>query len=1058
MKRLDIIYLFLSLALLVPSLAGCHDDFDFDDNREYQIQTGIVLKIPNIRSMASRAQTRADDPLSRAEANAIADEGGIQENGSARDFWVFIYKTDGTPVEHIQLNAPSSLPSLDDSGKPKYYGYNDGTNTYYEISLDPTSYRVYLVANLSEYVSSTLNWENISESELKELIMDLGSVISSNKANTILKPGHLPMVCMPTDIDGADSSTGLIDITKAEVKELKANLVFQCAKIRYTILFDNNIPDANGNGFSNAGFGNHLLDFNGATIRNVAALTYVDKTQDTPDSYLPASGNPFTAALKPVEYPTDGADYVKPNADPNASVSGDRVTDLTARDPWTATSSKQRAWQGVIYVPENKSKDTKTTMTFAGVVDPKSDGTGINNSYTINLIGPGGNSSTVTSVDPANGTGSAMGSSSHVTIDRGTFYDLTLLAKKMNAFDINFHIEDWTVDQLVYDLHGPYELYVDYTQIEVTSGSVTEIPYHTNADKLEFKSSKYTRADGTKVDVFDIWYDAEKIYVTVNAALTIEELNTIKTDPDVESKYKFFHVNAGNLHKKIIANPLNLDPFLLVTPEEITIDVREQLASGIYGDVFPITVKTNYDSYTISGISWNVIEYNNNNAGNSTNSNQKLVYLATKNGDTYTPVTFNTSRSKPASGTEELYLVYEDLNGGHPFWNDANHTFELNFKATGDSEDHKVKINTKRASDNYVIHFPKLSGWDNPHVYVYQCLEIPGDCKGTIQVDGKTMSLAGMPIGYNKSGDDAYASLEYSFTGKIAFKGWFDNTHGTPNTDGYKSNADWLAEINSYNNKSSGFGYYQGFFEFADGKDYDDANYISWKADASSPQNKRYYKDYDFCAEYRQGLTCGDCKNDNYKRLWPGIQMKDDGNWWTFTLTSTAVPGKALIMFANGHNGDDNKRYPAHAKVGVPLFDYPSREGWFDWDKKAFRPTENQETQVVTEYTCRIYWQQKYNKNDGNGNAERPYIYIWDSGNSALDKKTFRYTGTATISGNVLYYYEFKTTLLPSSLNNTQFIAKKNAGTDNWECQTSGQKVQNFTLSGTIYQSLNTSL
>lgn len=961
MKRLDIIYLFLSLALLVPSLTGCHDDFDFDDNREYQIQTGIVLKIPNIRSMASRAQTRADDPLTRAEANAIENEGGIVEDGSARDFWVFIYKADGTPVKHIQLNAPEKLPSLDSDGKAEYYGYNNGTNTYYEISLDPTSYRVYLVANLSEYVSSTLNWENISESELKELIMDLGSVISSNKANTILKPGHLPMVCMPTDIDGADSSTGLIDITKAEVKELKANLVFQCAKIRYTILFDNNIPDANGNGFSNAGFGNHLLDFNGAKISNLTSVTRVNgdipTTTDANPLYL---AGPFTAALKPVAYPTDGVDYVKPNANANASVSGDRVTDLTARDPWTATSSKQRAWQGVIYVPENKSKDTKTTMTFAGVVDPKSDGTGINNSYTINLIGPGGNSSSVNSVDPANGTGSAMGSSSHVTIDRGTFYDLTLLAKKMNAFDINFHIEDWTVDQLVYDLHGPYYLHVDQTKIGLTTGETKRIKYEANTD-ISFENPTFLAKDGKRYPVYDITTERDEIVVSISSAVKSTYFEEIAGDA-TKMKYNFFHVVAGPIKKKIEVDPFSLGLFLTVDPDEITINVREQIGSGIYYGTYPITIKTNYEHYKISKENWSA-------------DVADLIYLTDKDGNA---VSFDTEINTPDNGQVDLLLHYTGLNSGKEFWTKDPHSMGLKVDACN-SESVKasdnVVIKTMPSTDDYIIHL-YAPDWTNAHCYVYQCLELPADFVPNDDKDNH--NYASEPIGYQE-GSSWYAALEYSFTGKIAFLGWESE---------YNKKALEITSTSTLGKKIE----HSGFYTLSNGGS------GSWNPKADN--GSHYDLDFDLSASFRPESNCGTC-NTNSERFWPGIGMKKETDssgewtgWWMYRLSGVATPGKALIMFADTHTNDNGRRYPEAAEAGYPLFDYPSREGWFYPTDLAFSSTSPSPRPTSGFHKFKICWYYEY------GEKYRSKIKIENGPHTG----TYEKTGADDTN---TYYYEF---------------------------------------------------
>lgn len=959
MKRLNLIYLFLSLALLAPSLTGCSDDFDLDDNREHQIKTGIVLKIPNIRSMASRAQTRADDPLTRAEANAIADEGGIQADGESRDFWVFIYKTDGTPVEPIQLNAPSSLPSLDDSGKPKYYGYNNGTNTYYEISLDPTSYRVYLVANLSEYVPET-NWSNISEDNLKGLIMNLGSVISSNKANTILQPGHLPMVCMPTDIDGADPDTGEINVASADVKELKANLVFQCAKIRYTILFDN-IPDANGNGFSNEGFGNHLLDFTGATIRNVAAQTCVDDTKATPDFYLPASGSSFTAALKPVEYPKDGADYVKPNPNQNPSVSGDRVSDLAPRGDWTATE-KKRAWQGVIYVPENKSTTTKTTMTFAGVIDPKSDGTGVNNSYTINLIGPSGNSSTVTSVDPADGT--AMGSSSHVTIDRGTFYDLTLLAKKMNAFDINFTVKDWTTEQLVYDLHGPYYLHVDQTKIGLTTGETKRIKYEANTD-ISFESPTFLAKDGKRYPVYDITTEGDEIVVSISSAVKSTYFEEIAGDA-TKMKYNFFHVVAGPIKKKIEVDPFSLGLFLTVDPDEITINVREQVGSGIYYGTYPITIKTNYEHYKISKENWSADV-----AG--------LIYLTDKDGNA---VSFDTEINTPDNGQVDLLLHYTGLNSGKEFWTKDPHSMGLKVDAYN-SESVKasdnVVIKTMPSTDDYIIHL-YAPDWGSAHCYVYQCLELPADF--TPKDDSNNHSYASEPIGY-KDNNNWFAALEYSFTGKIAFKGWESE---------YNKKALVTTTKTTLGNKASNSGFYT----------LDNGGNGNWNP--SSDNGSHYDLDFDLSKDFRDNDShCQSCKSSNYFKYWPGIGMKKEtdasGNWtgwWMYRLSGVATPGKALIMFSNNHANSSNQRYPAENEAGYPLFDYPSREGWFYPTDLAFSSTSPSPRPTSGNHTFRICWYYEY---DG---KHRSKIEI-ENGPHA---ETYDKTGVSAGDSNE-YYYEF---------------------------------------------------
>ena len=70
-------------------------------------------------------------------------------------------------------------------------------------------------------------------------------------------------------------------------------------------------------------------------------------------------------------------------------------------------------------------------------------------------------------------------------------------------------------------------------------------------------------------------------------------------------------------------------------------------------------------------------------------------------------------------------------------------------------------------------------------------------------------------------------------------------------------------------------------------------------------------------------------------RQWPGIRMKPDSDgWYYFELTDIADPGRTLIMFADAHIGWEYipHRFPGDGEVGIPLFDFPSREGWLKYN------------------------------------------------------------------------------------------------------------------------------
>lgn len=87
------------------------------------------------------------------------------------------------------------------------------------------------------------------------------------------------------------------------------------------------------------------------------------------------------------------------------------------------------------------------------------------------------------------------------------------------------------------------------------------------------------------------------------------------------------------------------------------------------------------------------------------------------------------------------------------------------------------------------------------------------------------------------------------------------------------------------------------------------------------------------------------------------FSMIYEGNgWWKYTLTGIATPGKALIMFASGHSYADNmQRYPGQDQVGIPLFDYPNREGWFDLTGSS-RQFSSTKPADIPYRTYRLYW------------------------------------------------------------------------------------------------------
>ncbi|MDE6443075.1 MAG: starch-binding protein [Muribaculaceae bacterium] len=969
LKPLRNVLLWLQTVCLIGLASACSDDISNPEPiiPDLDSSTGIVLRIPNVNSEGGFDTRGESDPTTAA--NTTSDEGKV--NGG--DIYLYVFNTtDSEYSKCIHLGASnfgtaySKLPCLDtNTGKKKYAGVKatvGTTETYYSVPMYPGTYKIYIVANLKDYVTlpdGVEDFTELTEKQLNDLTLNFTGPLSADK---------LPMVCMPKDVDQADGD-GVFDILTTDLTTLTCNLRFLCSKVRYTVLFDNT-----DGGFSKASFQNNLLSFTDKNaVSKIAKQTPFEKPASTPDSYTTTSNK---INLLPVGYP--GGDYPSTTEGDKNAIDNDKVTNLQGNNgAWNPDG--QRAWQGVVYLPENLSTDKRTQLFFDGVVNGTlsngvASGTdGADNPYTINLI-------------------TAEGMDKTSTLERGFFYDLTIKASKMAKYDLKFEIKPWERDQLIYDLHGPNYLYIDKTVVNVEAGEKSFIEYDTNVAKLDFKSAVYMRGKEA-IPIYEFKEVDGKIEITVNSKLSADECQAI-TDAtnraeNPSNDYNYFHIKAGNINKKVTVYPLSLEPFLTVEPEEITINVREQLSSGNYDNTknpFQIVVKTNFANYKITSADW---EEELGVEGNISD----ILYLAYKDASgNYQKVEFDDEIGKPESGRNEYYLIYKGLNDGNTFWSEKDHELTLTFTPEGKTDKAKtVKINTQRSSDNYIIYFKAPEGWKNPHIYVYQCLEIPANHDYNKNFHGKTYNMAGKPVGYYKgeaaTTNEAWAALEYSFTGKIAFKGW---NYG----DNKKALEDSKSQFYTCNSA-------QGFFAFTDGCGTDDN---SWNASKAKSDN-RYEKKMDFCAEWRGKLNgvCKDCVGAGYNSLWPGIAMIKEGDWYRFDLSSVATPGKALIMFTDLHNrigseltnDYDSRRYPEKDMVGIPLFDYPNRTGYFNLaDGKKYFTNTPDGVQNVQNKKYVIYYENV-------ANWSQPYAYCWTGTNI---NNEFPGEAMTRVSGNLWKY------------------------------------------------------
>ena len=360
----------LALFALAP-LASCSNDEAValpEPARQLEPgeETTITLYIPETIS-------------TRATVDAEAEEAKV------KDLWFCAYAKDGgvTVVENIVKNA-SSGDQLESDTKTKT---GDSQYSEYQVKLKQGKYIVYVLANVGDYLTTAMS-TTTEENTVKDILLHFGNQKTDNPTslNTIFKAGALPMGCWYTEIKYTDKNgtattaqqvaapNYYFDLT-SEGQKLYADLTLLCAKVRYTVLFDNT-PTT---GFSKDFYDDSKVDFDKSTINKVAYKTYFDNAKTSSTDYIATlTDNSFVPKI----YPTDASDtYLKFKSDGNSDYASLTTPPANLTDLGTGSwGANKRAWQGFLYLPENKATDVnKTTITFT----PKADNELLKSDYKI---------------------------------------------------------------------------------------------------------------------------------------------------------------------------------------------------------------------------------------------------------------------------------------------------------------------------------------------------------------------------------------------------------------------------------------------------------------------------------------------------------------------------------------------------------------------------------------------------------------------------------------------------------------------------------------------------
>lgn len=924
----------------------------------------LTIYIPDIENVVEYVASRAETPSANL---ADVNEAKID------NLWFFAYpvkaKTSGEGYEK-DTSRERVIVELNNSNKATGETNTVPFNyTSYEVSpFQNGGYRIYVVANIKDYLpqnselftsGGALN-TNIEEEKIREAILQFST-------NNYLSSGKLPMACINTEIKGTGmSDDGVFTFnhstaTGKDLQEVYADMTFLCAKVRYTVLFNKNNSK---NTFSGT------VDFND---NDVTAYNVINSCSLTDDGNA-IDGNPKEATtILLTQQPLKKKIFPNPDSQYLLTKPSEYEKDLEDyRGQINDYPEDQRAWQGVIYLPPNASLgDKRTKLHFSASGDEV-------NSEGYDLV--------------------LFEKEENTKLEKGKFYDVIaeLTTSQKTELEIKLLISDWNSKSIDANLFGVTELEVQYTKLEINSGAWSEMWYYSNVPP-ELIDFNFPKLKGTQTDFYqaEIKKDEEGNYVKdpttgyyliqirINPAITFEALNNIKKGfgGDNMNNYNYFEIKAGNLIKKIKLDLINIKGYLEIDPREIIIDVREYISSGTDKGIIEINIDSNVK---------NEVSYTAKNDSESIFTSNGALWLSAGEGTTKSSGTITLTQ-----GTGKLILNLDKFFDGDEYWK-TSHSYSFDFSVgDGDDLNKTLTITVKPYTTDYTIHFrTQGSAWDAPHIYVYQCLELPANLTTTLGGD-TPHPYAGKTVGYNQDGTQ-FAGLEYMFSNDIAFRGWY----------GYGG----VAANNPYDSYTTG----GGFVIF---------NSFTYKV-----QDDTQSAHYDHEALFNENAdvsACSQCANHGYRnQTFPGIVMerdKENPGWWKYTLSGIATPGKAMIMFSDTHNQNQSapdKRYPANNQVGVPLFDYPDNEGWFDFTGNNGTKNQNFKDEKPPYY--RFYWPYEY--------GARIHFYKDDN-----HKYTDWLTSCGTFDPSIGYFYYDMAYLDSGNLNyifnQNDNTKKENVGT-----------------------------
>lgn len=529
MRRFHIYIGFIVWLLTSLFAVSCNDELE-GNGYTPNSSSNLHVLVPTVLSANGDATRGSSSEV--PTYNATVDECQIND----LRLYAFPVNNDG---KLIAENLPAPLASM----------MLEPNVANYQLTIEPGTYHIYVVANMSDVLKA--QDQNInSEEKLKNIVLNY-SPLGAQPGMPVCT--NIPMIYEPKDINGKTTETEIKATDKSAT--VIANLKFTCVKVKLNLIFD----PAEATVLSGKSF----------SIKNILAQQLTPKTSLCWNGEFSQSevSKEYAEGFESNQY--DAANnknglYYQGDAwernDANANINDKDVITLKEGAKGSANPTDATAkwlFQGTYYLPERyiANASEQSRLAIEGSIDGN-----IDNKYIIPL-GHKQNESSTTELP---------------TFPRGTYYEIIGNIKSLGniTLDGKTFIKPWKPMSIDADFSHT-TLWVDKTNAKLTSITNDSIFYKTNAAAVVFGCDKKINVGGMDKDfIIAAKTYNDHITFTINPEIPYSAYDA----SDLTGTAKIW-IKANNLIKYLDVD-YNIEPLFEVDPLEVTIYWQEGAATN----------------------------------------------------------------------------------------------------------------------------------------------------------------------------------------------------------------------------------------------------------------------------------------------------------------------------------------------------------------------------------------------------------------------------------------------------------------------------------------------